>query len=200
MSKDYQALPLAEFIADTALKSPTPGGGSVAAVVGAMAAALGHMALVYTAGKPAYAAHEECLRRTLAELHRSSGDFMRLMQEDMAAYEEYAAARKSGDPDRQRVALDRATAVPMEMITLADAVGANLDEVKACTNPQLFSDLQAAAILIAAAARAAATSAVVNLKMLPDRKEAERLDDRLSLMLARLSRHCDAVTHYQAAP
>ena len=36
MSKDYQNLPLADFIADIAAKSPTPGGGSVAAVVGAM--------------------------------------------------------------------------------------------------------------------------------------------------------------------
>ena len=67
--------------------------------------------------------------------------------------------------------------VPMELIALAGAVGARLDEVKAFTNPQLFSDLQAAAILTASAARAAATSATVNLAALTDRKEAERFGE-----------------------
>jgi methenyltetrahydrofolate cyclohydrolase len=199
MSKDYQALPLADFVADTALRSPTPGGGSVAAVVGAMGAALGRMALAYTAGKPAFAAHEERLRRALAELQQASDGLMQLMREDMIAYEEYAAARKSGDAGRQRAALDRATAVPMELIALAGAVGVRLDEVKACTNPQLLSDLQAAAILTTAAARTAALSAMANLAALADRKEAERLENRLDIMLARLNRHCDAVVHYRGA-
>lgn len=198
MSEDYRTLPLTEFIADTARKSPTPGGGSVAAAVGAMGVALGRMALAYTAGKPACAAHEEQIQGALAEFEQASDGLLRLMQEDMAAYTEFSAARKSGDADRQKAALDRATAVPMEMIALAGAVGARLDEVKAFTNPQLFSDLQAAAILVAAAARAAAMSVVVNLKTLPDRKAAEDLESRLNLMLAELSRHCDAVIHYQA--
>jgi len=199
MSKDYRTLPLAEFITDAARKSPTPGGGSVAAAVGAMGVALGRMALAYTAGKPAYAAHEEQIQVALAEFERASDGFLGLMQEDMAAYEEFSAARKSGDADRQKAAIERATAVPMELIALAGALGARLDEVKAFTNPQLFSDLQAAAILVAAAARAAAMSAVVNLQALPDRTAAEGLEGRLRLMLAELSRHCDAVIHYQAA-
>lgn len=197
MSKDYQALPLGEFIADTAFKSPTPGGGSVAAVVGAMGAALGHMALAYTTGKPAFAEHEERLQRALAGLQQASDGLMDLMREDMAAYEEYAAARKSGDAARHKAALDRATAVPVELIALVGAVGARLDDMKGCTNPQLLSDLKAAAILIAAAARAAALSATANLAELADRKEAERIGNRLDVMLARLHRHCEAVVHYQ---
>ena len=47
--KDYFCLPLRDFLADIAARTPTPGGGSVAAAVGAFAAALARMALAYTA-------------------------------------------------------------------------------------------------------------------------------------------------------
>ncbi len=52
-SKDYLRLPLHDFLADVAARTPTPGGGSVAAAVGALGAALARMALAYTEGRPA---------------------------------------------------------------------------------------------------------------------------------------------------
>ena len=194
--KDDLSLPLHELIADTAARTPAPGGGSVAAVVGVLGTSLARMALAFTVDKPQRAAEADRLKALAAELEQAGRQFGQLMAEDIAAYRQYAAARKGADEQKQQ-ALLRAVAVPMEIIVLAGAVAARLDEVKALVNPALLPDLRAAAVLAAAAARAASTSARVNIAALANRREAERLDNQLDLLLGRLARHRDAVFHYE---
>ncbi|HSW45014.1 MAG TPA: cyclodeaminase/cyclohydrolase family protein [Phycisphaerae bacterium] len=193
--KDYLALPLRDFLADIAAKSPTPGGGSVAAAVGALGVALARMALAYTVDKAGQAGAER-LRAIMDEFLHAGGQFTQLMAEDMAAYEQFAATRKGSDDQKQQ-ALLRAIAVPMEIIVLAGAFAGRLDEIKAVVNRHLLPDLQAAAILASAAARAASTSAGVNIAALANRREAERLENQLDLLLGRLARHRNAVVHYE---
>jgi len=193
--KDYLSLPMREFLADTGLKSPTPGGGSVAAIVGALSASLARMATVYTAGKPKFADHEDRLRELLDEFQEACNKFGQLMSADMAAYEQYAAARSLSDDEKQK-ALQQAIAVPMETIVQAVAITARLDEMKSFTNPFLLSDLQAASLLAVAAAGAASMSIESNLSALTDRREAERLGDQLDQLLTRLDKHHHAVMDY----
>lgn len=185
-NKNYLNLPLSELIEDTAAKSPTPGGGSIAAVVGALAAALGRMAVNYTVGKPKYAAHEVRLQAVLAELRRSGQMFMQLAAEDMAAYERYSASRKSGDAAEQEAALATATAVPLEIVAVAAVVLGLLDEIKSFLNAYLLSDAQAAAILTDAAAQAAALNVRANLKLMSRGQEQTRVAGELERMLV----HC----------
>lgn len=193
--KDYLSLPMREFLTDAGAKSPTPGGGSVAAVVGALAASLARMAVAYTAGKPRFADHEDRLQELLDEFQRACETFGKLMKDDMAAYEQFTAARTQGDDEKQQAVL-KAIAVPMETIVQAVALAARLDEMKSFTNPYLLSDLQAAAVLAAAAGRAASTSLQSNLASLADRHEAERLGDQLDQLLARLDKHHNTVMDY----
>jgi formiminotetrahydrofolate cyclodeaminase len=161
-----------------------------------MGTTLARMALAYTVDKPQRAAEADHLRALAGELEQAGRQFGQLMAEDMAAYQEYSAARKASDQQKQQ-ALLRAVSVPMEIIVLAGAVAARLDEVKALVNPSLLPDLQAAVVLAAAAASAASTSARVNIAALANRREAERLDNQLDLLLGRLARHRDAVFHYE---
>ena len=196
--KDYLSLPLKDLLSDVAAKTPTPGGASVAAAVGALGASLARMALAYTVDKPDRAAEAGQLNGLMEELAGAGEQFGHLMTEDMAAYEQYAAARKGSDDQKQH-ALLRAIAVPMEIIVLAGAVAARLDEVKTIVNPHLLPDLQAAAVLASCAARAASTSARGNLTQLANRREAERLENQLDLLLGRLARHRNAVVHYEHA-
>jgi len=193
--RDYLSLPLRELLADAGAKSPTPGGGSVAAVVGALAASLARMAVAYTAGKPRFAEHEDRLRELLDEFQEARDTFAQLMAEDMAAYEQFAAARTQSNDERQKAVL-KAIATPMEIIVQAVALAARLDEIKTFTNPHLLSDLKAAAVLASAAARAAATSLQSNLAALTNRHEAERLENRLDQLLVRLDRHHNTVMSY----
>jgi len=195
--KDYLSLPMREFLADLAAKSPTPGGGSVAALLGALAASQAQMVIGYTVGKEKYAEHEERLRALLDEFKRAAGAFSQLMSEDMAAYERYAASRQSDDADERQRAVATAVAVPMEVLALAEAVAARLDEIKSFVNPYLFTDLRVAAILALAATRSAGLNVRVNLEDLADRKEAERLESQLDAMIDRVHQHHRAVTHHQ---
>jgi formiminotetrahydrofolate cyclodeaminase len=193
---DYRRLPFGKFLEDTASRTPSPGGGSVAAAVGALAAALAHMAVEFTAGKEKYAGHDERLRQLLDEFRRAEGMLGELMGEDVAAYERYVSARKSPDPREQAAAIATAVAVPMEVVAVAGAVAARLDEIKAFVNPWLYSDVVVAAILAEAAARSAAVTARGNLPHLPDAGQARQLGEKLDSLLAQAREHCDAVAAY----
>ena len=193
---DYRLLPFGRFLEDVAARTPSPGGGSVAAAVGALAAALARMTVEYTAGKKKYAQHEQRLGELLDELRRAGEMLGELIGEDMAAYERCAAAGKSADAGERARATATAVAVPMEIAAVAGAVAARLDEAKAFINPALFSDVQAAAILADAAAVCAAVTARSNLPYLPDRDEASGLAEKLDSLLSRTRGHRDGVVGY----
>src|ERR1700722_824589 len=91
------------FLDAAASRQPTPGGGSVAALAGALAAAMGEMVLNYSVGKKDLAAHEPKLREALAELGRARAMLIELLVEDQLAFEKLTGARKAcnnaGDKD-----------------------------------------------------------------------------------------------------
>src|SRR5689334_22187546 len=98
-----ESTPIHDFLNAAAAKQPIPGGGSVTALVGALAASMGEMVLNYSIGKKNLAAHEPQLRESLSEFTRARSVLIRLMQEDQSAYEAISALRKlpSQDPTRQ---------------------------------------------------------------------------------------------------
>src|SRR5437588_8502955 len=109
--------PVKDFLAASAAKQATPGGGSVAALAGALAAAMGEMVLNYSVGKKNLAEHEPVLREALAEMTRARQLLLGLMVEDQVAYEALTAGRKLPDtsPTRQNefeVALLASVRVP----------------------------------------------------------------------------------------
>src|SRR5687767_15580984 len=108
------------FLNAAAAKRATPGGGSIAALAGALAAAMGEMVLNYSVGKKSLAEHEPQLRAALAEMTRARALLLQLMVEDQVAYEALTAARKlpESSPARQNdfdVALLASIRVPQAM-------------------------------------------------------------------------------------
>lgn len=196
--KDYLSLPLADLLADLASKSPTPGGGSIAALVGALGCSLGCMVLQFTIGKPKFAEHDEQLSELLGDLKLAGEKFTGLMADDMRAYRAVLDARKA-EPQVREQAAARATAVPMDIVLLAESVVACLDELKSFVNPHLLGDLRAAAILAHATARAAGCTVRDNLPSLPDREEAVRLERRLEALNRQAEMHCNAVVGFRPA-
>jgi len=194
--KDYLSLPLRELLADIAAKSPTPGGGSVAALVGSLSCSLACMVLQFTIGKPRFAEHQTQLQELLDDLAQAGTKFTTLMNEDMRAYEAVLAARKQEPSIRDQAQL-RATRVPMDIVMLAESVVACLDELKSFVNPHLLGDLRAAACLAHATARAAGGTVRDNLPYLADGQEAARLERQAAALLLQAQAHCDAVVNYQ---
>src|SRR5207302_5024491 len=91
-----------DFLTALAAKQPVPGGGSVAALTGALAAAMGEMVLNYSVDKMDLQDYADELRPVLEELHRARRLLLDLMVEDQEAYEALTAARKLPRDSQER--------------------------------------------------------------------------------------------------
>lgn len=174
------------FVTQTAARTPTPGGGSVAGVVAAMAAALGEMALGYSRGKKSLAAHAEAHDHLAARLSRAREMCLAFVAEDMAAYGMYAesaAAPEGPDRDQARqLALAAAIDVPRELAKLCVAILEDLQTLSGMCAGWLVSDLAAGATL------AHATTILCDLNV---RANLRDLDDAQASMDIRLASAAD---------
>src|SRR5687767_9037217 len=173
--------PIGTFLDAAAAKQPTPGGGSVTALVGALAAAMGEMTVNYSIGKKGLEQHQQQLRASLAELHRARQLLIGLMAEDQQAYEALTAARKlpEGAPDREKsfaVALLACVRVPQAMGAACTAILERCDAIVDKVNYHLLSDLAVCADLAMAATRCSVYNVRVNLGDLTDGAERERIE------------------------
>ncbi len=85
---------IAAFLERLASDSPTPGGGSVAALTGALSAALGEMVVSLTQGRKKYAQVAAALAARGQSLERLRRSLTAAIDDDAAAYERLIAARK----------------------------------------------------------------------------------------------------------
>src|SRR4051812_37032091 len=165
--------PLKDFLAGTAAKQPAPGGGSVTALVGALAAALGEMVINYSLGRKGLESHQPALQSSLGELTRARQMLLALMVEDQAAYETLSALRKlpAGSPERTSkmpAALLACIRVPEAVAATGVAILQRCDTLVDQVNPHLLSDLAVCADLCMAAIRCAIYNVRVNLSALDD--------------------------------
>jgi formiminotetrahydrofolate cyclodeaminase len=152
---------LSEFLAAASAKQPTPGGGAVAALAGALAAAMGEMVLNYSVGKKDLAAHSGHNAQTVRELTAIRHDLLRLMVKDQAAFAELTAAKKAGEDSLPlvRICVDVPRAISRHAIrTLELAIA-----VAPTSNPFLLSDLAVCGECAMAALRSGLHSAAANL-------------------------------------
>jgi glutamate formiminotransferase/formiminotetrahydrofolate cyclodeaminase len=170
-----QHLPIQDFLGRVAARTPTPGGGSVAAMAGAMGAALGEMVVAFST--PAKQTPSLPLNALAKELVEGRGTFLELANADTDAYEAVRSARrtrksKPDDPAAQSAFLDalrHATEVPLSTARLARQLQGQLEAHREQTNAVLGSDLVSGLALL----RAAADSALANVSInLADLREA----------------------------
>ena len=173
--------PVEKFLDAAAAKQPTPGGGSVTALVGALAAAMGEMTVNYSVGKKTLEPHQDTLRASLAELHRARQLLIGLMVEDQDAYAALTAARKmpGGSPDCEKqfaIALLACVRVPQAMGAACTAILERCDSIVDSVNYHLLSDLAVCADLAMAGTRCSVYNVRVNLGDLTDGAERERIE------------------------
>jgi formiminotetrahydrofolate cyclodeaminase len=182
--------PLDQFLAAAAARQPTPGGGSVTAVVGALAATMGEMVLHYSIGKKNQQAVDEELAPVLAGLTRSREVLMQLMIEDQLAYEALTRIRKlpADSPERAEkypAALVACIRVPEAMAATGVAILELCDRVVNFANYYLLSDLAVCSDLAMATTRCAIYNVRVNLKELTEEGDRRRIESSISQMLQR---------------
>jgi formiminotetrahydrofolate cyclodeaminase len=178
-----------KFLEASAARQPTPGGGSVTALAGALAATMGEMVVNYSLGKKDLEAYADELKPALAEYHRARGVLVRLMVEDQEAYAALTAARKLPEsPDRAAqvsAAVAACIRVPEAMAATAAAVLELCDRIVNFVNPWLLSDLAVCADLSMATVRCAAYNVRANLPSVADEAERQRIESSMFQFLTR---------------
>jgi formiminotetrahydrofolate cyclodeaminase len=177
-----------EFLNRLASDAPTPGGGAVAALTGALAASLGRMVCGLSSGKKKFADVEPQVKQIASRFTRAGGMLEQLIDEDAAAYAELSAVFKldKSDPKRKKRLVETAAlaaAVPLETVAVSRQVLSDLRRLERIANPNLRSDVEAGIHVAQAAMRAAAANVRVNLSLLPGeqaREIAKELDRLLN--------------------
>jgi formiminotetrahydrofolate cyclodeaminase len=170
----------AELVAEG---TPTPGGGSVSAYCGVLAASLGQMVCSITIGKPKYAAVEPRLKEISSELDRTSARLRELIAEDAASFEDvlhaYRLPKHTDDQKEERTveiqkALRCAIAVPLETAERSLDVLRLLGELADIGTPNALSDVAVGAQLAQVAVKGACYNVGANLGSITDSASAER--------------------------
>lgn len=173
-----------EFVADVARPQPTPGGGSVAAVAGAMAAALSELVCAITVDKAAYADVAADLRDVRAALTDERDELLELADADAEAVEALMAAARDGDGSDREAATREATTVPLEIARRCGAVVDHAAVAAAKGNETAVSDATASAELANAALRAALDTVAVNVDAVGDEAFAAAVEDEAGALRA----------------
>ena len=190
------------FLDELASSAPTPGGGSAAALVGAVGAALLAMVGNLTAGKKGYEAVDRSMRDLVAESDRLRGELTRLADEDVRVFGEVMAAyRMPRGDDAERAA--RRAAIQSALL---DATEAPLELARVCAevidlaataaeegNSNVVSDAGVGVVAAHAALRAAALNVWINAGSIEDREFADRAVAELERLLAVGAERTEAV-------
>lgn len=170
----------AELVAEG---TPTPGGGSVSAYCGVLAASLGQMVCSITIGKPKYATVEPRLKEILSELQRTGARLRELIAEDAESFEgvlhAYRMPKETEDQKEQRTTeiqkgLQRAIAVPFETAERSLEVLRLLGELADIGSPNALSDVAVGAQLALVAVKGASYNVGANLGSITDGASVEK--------------------------
>lgn len=170
-------LTVGAFAERLASRDPAPGGGSAAAIVGALAAALVRMVVELSVGRAEQAADEVALREIGEEAAHTQRELLELAERDAAAFAGVVAARRlprDTDVERQARAvavtagLHDSTQVPLRTAEVASEVLDLAARVAPIGNRHAASDAGVAAHLARAAMLGAALNVRINIVSLAD--------------------------------
>jgi glutamate formiminotransferase / formiminotetrahydrofolate cyclodeaminase len=172
------------FVASVASSNPVPGGGSVAAHAGALAAALAQMVAGLTIGKKKYAAVDAEMKAAALKAVSLGNTLSALVKRDAEAYshvsEAYKLPKEPADAAARRAvavttALLKAAEVPLETARASVEVAQLAATVAEKGNTNAVTDAGVAALLAQAACRGAAYNVRVNVQALDDKSKGESL-------------------------
>jgi len=169
--------PLNRFLDELASSAPTPGGGSAAAIMAAMGAALTSMVCNLTIGKKDYEAVEVPMREALAQSESLRGRLTAMIADDVRAFETLMAAYrlpKASEEDKRvraeaiQQGLKHATDVPLACAAACLEVIEVTQRVAMIGNRGVISDAGVATLAAHAALRSAALNVDINVPQIKD--------------------------------
>jgi glutamate formiminotransferase / formiminotetrahydrofolate cyclodeaminase len=189
------------FLDAVAEPTATPGGGSVSAFAGALAASLAQMVAGLSRKKKSQAAYVDQLSAAVSEMYAAAAELAAAIDRDAASYDAVLAAFKlpKETPEEQRhrdEAIQKATRgaseVPMSVARKSTEIFERLGQLEAISSASMLSDLRVARLMAAAGARGALANVAINLDSITDasfvanmRRQSAEIESRLSALSAR---------------
>jgi formiminotetrahydrofolate cyclodeaminase len=188
-----QPFNLSTFLDDLASGEPTPGGGSAAALAGALGAALAAMVANLTVGRKRYVDVDAQMQAVLHEAEALRSRLTDLVAEDARAYEQVRAAyrlpKESADDLAARsaaiqAAMQGASVTPLETMRACIAVLRLAEQAATLGNVNAATDGAVGALLAQAGLRGAALNVRVNLGGIDDQAFAAASEQTVASLLA----------------
>ena len=198
----YIAQPMQHFLDKLSSKSPEPGGGSAAALVGAEAAALVGMVCYLTLGKEKYADVQAEIEALRGKSEAARADMQRLLQEDTEVFAAASAAYKlPKETDEQKKARDVAIQAGLKKATeVPFAIGEKALEIARLSlvaaekgNKGAVSDAGVAVLFAEAALQAAALNVRINLVSIKDPAYVNDKWNKMQLMVDEAGKYLESV-------
>ena len=187
-------LKTAEFVDLLASDAPAPGGGSAAALEGALGAALTAMVCGLTVGKKKYAEFQELAEEAQKKATGLKARFVDVMDRDTEAFNVVSAAfGMPKETDEEKAArsaaiqkgLEGCTKTPFEMMELAVETLELTASILGKSNDSAASDLGVSALSLRAAIQGAWLNVLINIGSLKNKELAEDYRAKGEALLAK---------------
>ena len=183
------------FLEAVAAPTATPGGGSVSAFAGALAASLGQMVAGLSRKKKSQATVVDRLSEALEEMRHTADKLAEAIDRDAASYDAVMAAFKlpqnnSEETKSREQAIQTATRgaaeVPLEVADCTVALFERLGQLASIAAASMKSDLEVARLMAAAGAKGALANVEINLDGISDAGYVTSMRERVSALRQRL--------------
>lgn len=174
---ELKQLTVSDFAAALSSDAPAPGGGSAAALTGALGAALTAMVCALTLDRKKYAEHQTLARQTLDQARELQTRLLEYMDEDTRAFVQMSAAfalpketpeQKAARSAAIQQALAVCTETPLAVMELALQALELACGAMGKTNASALSDLGVAALSLRAALQGAWLNVLINTGSMKD--------------------------------
>ena len=189
---ELKQLTVFDFTEVLSSDAPAPGGGSAAALTGALGAALTAMVCALTLDKKKYAEHQALARQTLTQARTMQARLLEKMDEDTRAFGQLSAAfalpretpeQKSARTAAIQQALVLCTETPLSVMELALQALELACGAMGKTNANALSDLGVAALSLRTALQGAWLNVLINTGSMKDPVRAADLRARGARLL-----------------
>lgn len=184
---EYKNITIEEFINVTAGKDPVPGGGSVSALAGTLAAALGKMVTGLTIGRKKYADVQPDMEALAPEFDNAISMLLQAIADDAAAYDTvFNAYKLPKETDEEKAvrkaaiqeALTHAARVPLSVAERCVSIMPYIKEVAEKGNQNAITDSCVAMMCARTGALGAILNCRINLSSIIDADVAGELASR----------------------
>jgi len=183
---------VSNFLNELASNSPTPGGGSVAALAGVLGAALISMVGNLTVGKKKYEDVEEDIKKIISSSEKLRYELRQLIEEDVKVFNNFMSTYKmpKETEDEKKVRAEKiqeslieAAKVPLKVAYKCLDILSLSKEVAEKGNINVVSDAGVAVLMAEAALESAILNVKINLRMIKDEKARTELSSSMKEIL-----------------